>query len=411
MADKTAETKQPAEPTLDMPTKYDPKQVEASWYDFWEAHGLFRPDTALATRAAHPEAAAGAEENRGAARAEEGHGAAGAEPFAVVIPPPNVTGSLHMGHALNNTLQDVLVRWKRMQGRRRCGCRAPTTPASPPSTWWRSELAKQGKTRHDAGPGGVRRSGCGSGRSSTASIITDQLKRLGASCDWTAGALHHGRGAQPGGAARCSSSSTTKGLIYQGNHIVNWCPAARRRSPTSRWSTRSGTASCSTSATRCWTTTATSTVATTRPETMLGDTAVAVHPEDERYQHLIGQIRDAAAHGPGDPDHRRRAAVDPEFGTGVVKVTPAHDPNDFEIGLRHDLEQMQVIGHDARMTRAAGHVRRPGPLRGAQSTWCEDLEAQGLLEKVEDHTHAVGHVLPLRHGGRAACLQAVVRAR
>ncbi len=304
MADKTAETKQPAEPTLDMPTKYDPKQVEASWYDFWEAHGLFRPDTALATRAAHPEAAAGAEENRGAARAEEGHGAAGAEPFAVVIPPPNVTGSLHMGHALNNTLQDVLVRWRRMQGRLTLW--VPGTDHAGIATQHvvEEQLAKQGRSRYSLGREQfVQR--VWEWKERYGHIITDQLRRLGASCDWDRERFTMDEGLSRA-VRQVFVELYEKGLIYQGNYIVNWCPTCATTLSDIEVEHEERDGKLYHIRYPLLGDDGYITVATTRPETMLGDTAVAVNPDDSRYEHLIGRYVKLPLVGPRNSDHRRQ---------------------------------------------------------------------------------------------------------
>nr|MBO2477740.1 valine--tRNA ligase [Bacillota bacterium] len=341
----------------DIPKVYDPRNVESKWYQFWEEQGFFHvePD-------------------------EPG------EVFSVVIPPPNVTGSLHMGHALNVTLQDVLVRWRRMQGKLTLW--VPGTDHAGIATQHVVEemLAKEGIDRRSLGREAfVER--VWQWKERYGGIITSQLRRLGASCDW-----QRERFTMDEGLSRAVRQVFVdlyeRGLIYQGNYIVNWCPTcATTLSDIEveheerdgklyyiRYPLLGGDGYI--------------TVATTRPETMLADTAVAVHPDDKRYEHLVGRYVVV-------PLVNREIPiiaddwVDPEFGTGALKVTPAHDPNDFEIARRHGLEQIQVIGLDARMTKEAG------PYAGLDRYECRkavvrDLEAQGFLVKVEDHRHAVG---------------------
>ncbi len=338
---------------------YDPKKVEEKWYAYWEKRGYF-----------------------------EATGDEGKKPYSIVIPPPNVTGSLHMGHALNNTLQDVLVRWKRMQGYDVLWL--PGTDHAGIATQIKVEEVlreTEGKSRHDLGREAFLER-VWQWKEHYRDRIVGQLKKLGVSCDWSRERFTMD--------SRCSRAVRevfvhlyNKGLIYRGRYIINWCPHCQTtlsdlevehqevqgkiwhlRYP---YRDREGYI----------------VVATTRPETMLGDTAVAVHPDDPRYKELIGEkvilpLMDREIPIVAD------SFVDPEFGTGMVKVTPAHDPNDFEIGLRHNLEQIQVIGDDARMTEAAGRYAGLDRYEARQRV-VEDLERLGLLEKVEEHVHAVGH--------------------
>ncbi|HLS91022.1 MAG TPA: valine--tRNA ligase [Limnochordia bacterium] len=338
---------------------YDPKKVEEKWYAYWEKRGYF-----------------------------EAKGDEDKQPYAIVIPPPNVTGSLHMGHALNNTLQDVLVRWKRMQGYDVLWL--PGTDHAGIATQIKVEEVlreTEGKSRHDLGREAFLER-VWQWKEHYRDRIVGQLKKLGVSCDWSRERFTMD--------SRCSRAVRevfvhlyNKGLIYRGRYIINWCPYCQTtlsdleveheevqgkiwhlRYP---YRDREGYI----------------VVATTRPETMLGDTAVAVHPDDPRYKELIGEkvilpLMDREIPIVAD------SFVDPEFGTGMVKVTPAHDPNDFEIGLRHNLEQIQVIGDDGRMTEAAGRYAGLDRYEARQRV-VEDLEQLGLLEKVEEHVHAVGH--------------------
>ncbi|NLN16462.1 MAG: valine--tRNA ligase [Firmicutes bacterium] len=341
-----------------LPSVYDPHEVEGNIYAFWEKGGFFHGDVS-----------------------------APGEVFTVVIPPPNVTGELHMGHALNNTLQDILVRWRRMQGY--VTSWIPGTDHAGIATQIKVEadLRKEGLTRHDLGREEFLKR-VWEWKEKYGGRIIHQLRRLGASCDWERERFTLDEG--------CSRAVRevfvdlyNKGLIYQGDYITNWC------------------CECNTALSDIevehndvegklyhikypmvegdgWIV-----VATTRPETMLGDTAVAVNPDDERYRHLVGEqvilpLMDRPIPIIADD------FVDPEFGTGMVKVTPAHDPNDFDMGQRHGLDQIKVIGPDGKMTEEAG------PYAGLAVLECrrrvvEDLDKAGLLLKVEDHLHAVGH--------------------
>ncbi|MGQ9512945.1 valine--tRNA ligase [Thermodesulfitimonas sp.] len=342
-----------------LPSAYDPKDVEGKWYRFWEEGKYFRP-------AVEP----------------------GKKPFCIVMPPPNVTGELHMGHALDNTLQDVLIRWRRMQGY--AALWLPGTDHAGIATQARVEaiLAKEGLTRFDLGRERFLER-VWAWKEKYGNVITTQLRRLGASCDWDRERFTMDQG--------CSEAVKEvflrlyeRGLIYRDYYIVNWCPHCRtvisdievEHKETAghlyyiKYPAKDGTGFV--------------VIATTRPETMLGDTAVAVHPEDERYRHLVGKTLVLPLVGREIPviadDY-----VDMEFGTGALKVTPAHDPNDFEIGRCHNLPSVKVIGADARMTAEAG-ARYQGLDRWeCRKLVVEDLKREGLLLKVEDLTHAVGH--------------------
>lgn len=353
MTDKaTAETKKTG-----MPTKYDPKQVESKWYDVWESKGFFRPD---------PDA--------------EG------EPFSVVIPPPNVTGSLHMGHALNTTLQDVLVRWRRMQGRQTMWIPGTDHAGIATQHVVEEELAKEGSSRHDLGRDAFVDK-VWEWKEKYGHIITDQLRRLGASADWERERFTLDEGLSRA-VRHVFVELYNRKLIYQGNYIVNWCPTCTTTLSDIevehedrdgklyhiKYPLLGGDGYI--------------VVATTRPETMLGDTAVAVHPEDTRYEHLIGRHVVLPLLNREIPIVAD-SWVDPEFGTGMVKVTPAHDPNDFDIGQRHNLDQISVIGLDARMTDAAGPYANMDRYEARQLV-VQHLEEQGLLQQVDDHSHAVG---------------------
>lgn len=337
---------------------YDPKQVEQKWYAYWEENGYFHAEV---------------DESK--------------EPFCVVIPPPNVTGQLHMGHALDNTYQDILVRWKRMQGYNTLWL--PGTDHAGIATQARVEdhiRATEGKTRHDLGREEFLKR-TWAWKEDYGNQILNQLKKLGTSLDW-----ERERFTMDEGCSRAVREVFVrlfeKGLIYQGHYSVNWCPQcsttlsdievehedAAGKLYHIRYPLEDGSGYIQ--------------VATTRPETMLGDTGIAVNPKDERYHHLLGKkviVPMMEREIPIVADEY----VDLEFGTGMVKVTPAHDLNDFEIGLRHNLPQVQVIGLDATMTAEAGKYAGLDRYE-CRKQLIQDLDELGFLVKVEEHQHAVG---------------------
>lgn len=338
---------------------YEPQQIERKWYRFWEEHGYFKPDETSQKPA-----------------------------FTILIPPPNVTGILHMGHVLNNTLQDVVVRYHRMNGEPTLWLPGVDHAGIATQNVVERELAKSGKNRHEIGREKLLEL-IWQWKNEKGGIIIDQLKLLGASCDWD-----RQRFTMDEGLSRAVKEVFVnlyeQGLIYKGKYIINWCPRCvtalandevEHADETGKlWHIRYPYAE----GDGCVT------VATTRPETMLGDVAVAVNPKDERYKHLIGKELMLPLTGRKIPviadDY-----VDKDFGTGCVKVTPAHDPNDFEIGLRHNLEQLLVMDEHGIMNEAAG-----ADFDGMERYACREkvlgmLEAQGLLEKTDNHEHAVGH--------------------
>ncbi len=342
----------------ELPKSYDFQEVEEKWYRFWEEKGYFRPR--LDPR--RPK-------------------------FSVVIPPPNVTGSLHIGHALNNTIQDILVRYKRMDGYDTLWVPGTDHAGIATQNVVERELAKEGKTRHDLGREAFLER-VWEWKERFGNRIIQQLKRLGASCDWS-----RLRFTMDEGLSRAVREVFVRlweeGLIYRGDYIINWCPRCHtaladievehRPTPGKLWYIRYPLVEGQGEVV----------VATTRPETMLGDTAVAVHPEDERYRDLIGRKVRLPLIGReipviADP------AVDPEFGTGAVKVTPAHDFADFEMAERHGLPRVKIMDEDGKMTPEAG------PYAGldrfeARSRVVADLEAQGFLVKTEDYEVMLGH--------------------
>ncbi|GAB4109486.1 MAG: valine--tRNA ligase [Acidobacteriota bacterium] len=341
----------------EIPKAYEPEGTEQRIYRWWEEQGFFTPDLS-----------------------------SGRPPFSMVLPPPNVTGSLHMGHALNHTLQDILARWKRMEGY--CVLWVPGTDHAGIATQNVVErrLAEQGKRRTDFTREEFERIVWEWKERSEANIL-QQIRRLGNSCDWTR--LRFTMDERLSRAVReVFVQLYEDGLIYRGEYLVNWCPRCgtaisdleveHEPRQGKLWHLRYPV-----KGTDRWVV-----VATTRPETMLGDTAVAVHPEDERYRWLEGRTVIL-------PLMERElpvvfdSFVEREFGTGVVKVTPGHDPNDFEAGRRHRLTIVRVIGGDGRMTSEAG--RYAGLDRAeARRRVVEDLQALGLVERIEDYTHNVG---------------------
>ncbi|HEX2167859.1 MAG TPA: valine--tRNA ligase [Longimicrobiales bacterium] len=355
-------------------SQYDPAQIEAALYREWEERGYFH------------------------ARAEpvlRGE----TDPYVIVIPPPNVTAVLHMGHGLNNTIQDVLIRWRRMQGRESLYLPGTDHARIATQNVVERQLAAEGKTRSDVGREAfVERVWEFVDR--TGSTILEQLRAIGCSCDWT-----RTRFTLEPDLSRAVREAFVrlfdKGLIYRGKYIINWCPrcltalsdeeAEAAETQGRLYHIRYPIAGdAPTGAPRLADGRAYVVVATTRPETMLGDTAVAVHPDDERYRSLVGgrlilPLVDRELPVVAD------TYVDPEFGSGVVKITPAHDPNDFELAQRHDIAALDVMTPDAHMSDDV-----PGPYRGldrfeARRRVVADLEALDLVERIEDHTHSVPH--------------------
>ena len=309
------------------------------------------------------------------------------ETFSIVMPPPNVTGALHIGHALDCTLQDVLVRWKRMQGYATLWL--PGTDHAGIATQIKVEekLREEGSSRHDLGREKFVAQ-VWKWKEEYHSRILSQLQQMGISCDWSRERFTLDEG--------CSAAVREvfvrlyeKGLIYRGKYIVNWCPRCQtalsdievehQDADASLWEIKYPLADGSGAVI----------IATTRPETMLGDTAVAVHPKDERYRELIGKQVKLPLVGRLIPIIADEY-VDPEFGTGAVKVTPAHDPNDFEIGLRHQLPQVVVIDTKGKMTAAAGEYQGLDRYQCRQELLA-GLEAEGSLVKTSAYQHGVGH--------------------
>ena len=342
----------------ELPKGFDHATVDPKWYSFWESTGAFRADPTSSRPV-----------------------------FSMVLPPPNVTGVLHIGHALNQTLPDVICRWKRMTGYDVLWLPGTDHAGIATQNVVEKHLAEEGTNRHEVGRAAFEERVWEWSRRSHGTI-TDQMRTLGSSVDWSREKFTLDEDLSKA-VRRVFVTLYREGLIYRGKYIVNWCTRCRTALSDLevvhseqrghlyhiRYPTAEGNRLV--------------TVATTRPETMLGDTAVAVHPDDDRYQDLVGQMLHLPIVGRELPVVAD-AFVDAAFGSGAVKVTPAHDPNDFEIGQRHGLPQIAVIGEDGRMTDAAGSYAGQDRF-AARHELVSRLEAEGLLEKVEDHTHAVGH--------------------
>ena len=337
--------------------KYDPKNVEDRIYDFWLKGKYFH------------------------AKCENDK-----KPYTIVIPPPNITGQLHMGHALDNTLQDILIRWRRMQGYDALWL--PGTDHASIATEAKivEAMKKEGLTKEDIGRDGFLKRAW-EWKEKYGGRIIEQLKKMGSSCDWDRERFTLDEGCSKA-VLEVFCSLYEKGLIYRGERIINWCPHCLTSISDAeveyedqaghfwhlRYPFKDGSGYME--------------LATTRPETLLGDTAVAVNPNDERYKDVIGKTLILPI------VHREIPViadeyVEMDFGTGVVKITPAHDPNDFEVGLRHNLEVINVMTDDAKIT--ADYPKYAGMDRyEVRKAIVADLEAEGALVKIEDYSHNVG---------------------
>jgi valyl-tRNA synthetase len=340
-------------PSAPIPDRYEPAAVEARWYPEWERRGYFRAEPE------HP-----------------------GPPYCIVIPPPNVTGSLHLGHALVNTLQDILIRTKRMDGFNTLWVPGTDHASIAVHVILDRQLESEGKTRQQLGREAFLERAW-RWKEESGGTITRQLRRLGASCDWT-----RERFTMDPGLSRAVREAFVRlydeGLIYQGDYIVNWCPRCQTVLADLEVEREERDAEF------VYIKYGPLTLGTVRPETKLGDTGLAVHPDDQRYAQYVGRtLRVLSVEGDIDIKVVADEAVDPEFGTGVIKVTPGHDPTDFEIGRRHGLPIRTVIGFDGKMTALAGKYA------GLDRFECrrrivEDLRALGLVERVEPYRHAVG---------------------
>ncbi len=346
---------------MDLPSQYNPKDTEKKIYQFWMKNGYFKPEKNA------PKKSKGA--------------------YTVVLPPPNITGSLHLGHALNVTIQDALIRWKRMQGYKTLWVPGIDHAAIAAQNVVEKNLKKEGISRFDLGREKFLEK-VWEWKEKYGDIILDQFKQIGISCDWS----------------RCRFTMDKeyvkavetafqyyyeKGMIYRGKRVVNWCPRcqtslselelAHQEEKSNLWHIKYPLAENKDQYV---------TVATTRPETMLGDTAVAVNPKDERYKNLIGKKIILPIVGReipivADP------MIDQAFGTGAVKVTPAHDMTDVEIGRRHNLETIQVINEYVKMNENTPAAYQGLKVAEARLKIVEELTGLGLIEKIEEYTHQV----------------------
>ena len=336
---------------------YEPQEVEDRLYAHWEELGCFKADNKSKK-----------------------------EPFTVVIPPPNVTGQLHMGHAMDETIQDILIRYKKLRGYETLWL--PGTDHAGIATQIKVEemLRKEGLTRYDLGREAFLER-VWAWKEKYGSTIINQLKKLGSACDWSRERFTMDEGCSAA-VRKVFVDLYEKGLIYQGNRIINWCPNCKTAlsDVEVEYTEKAG---------RLWhieykvkDSDEVVVCATTRPETMLGDTGIAVNPNDKRYTHLVGKTAILPLVGREIPIFADDY-VEMEFGTGCVKVTPSHDPDDFEMGQRHGLDFILVIDENGRMTEGCGKYAGLDRYE-ARRVIVEDLEAQGLLRKVEELPHNVG---------------------
>ena len=350
-----------------MDKHYDAKAAEAKWYKFWEENGCFHQD---------PD---------------------GREPYSVVIPPPNVTGILHMGHALNQTIQDILVRWRRMQGKNTLWLPGTDHAGIATQNVVEKALKKEGKRRQDLGRERFLER-VWEWKREYGGTIVHQQRMLGNSTDWRCERFTFDEGCSRA-VAKVFTQLYNEGLVYKGNYIVNWCPRCGTALANDEvehepnhghfWYVRYPVVG-SAKGVKGEPYKDYVMVATTRPETLPGDTAVAVNPKDDRYAHLVGKTVILPLTGREIPvisdDY-----VDREFGTGIVKITPAHDPNDFLVGKRHGLEEINIMTDDAHMNELAGAKYCGMDRFECRKAVVEDLDAGGFLDHIEDLDNQVGH--------------------
>ncbi len=339
-----------------LPSQYDPTTTEAKWQEYWESRHIFKADP--------------------------NHSG---EPYCIVIPPPNITGRLHMGHAFNNTLIDVLIRYHRMKGRNTLYLPGTDHASIATQAILEKQLREEGKTRDGLGREKFLERAW-QWKAESGGAIVNQLRRLGVSVDWTRERFTMDEGLSKA-VVEAFVSLYEQGLIYRGQYLVNWCPASQSAVSDLeveqkevnghlwhfRYPLTDGSGFLE--------------VATTRPETMLGDTGVAVNPNDDRYQHLIGKTITLPIMGREIPIIADEL-VDPAFGTGCVKVTPAHDPNDFEMGKRHHLPFINIMNKDGTLNENAGPFVGQDRFE-ARKNVVQRLEADGYLVKIEDYSHSV----------------------
>ena len=346
--------------TEELSKAYDPAEVESKWYKIWEERGYFHADVNSSKK-----------------------------PYTIVIPPPNVTGQLTMGHILNNTLQDILIRFEKLNGRETCWLPGTDHAGIATQTKVEKELKKnEGLTRYDLGREKFLER-VWAWKEQYGGKIIKQLRSLGTSCDWQRERFTMDEGLSAA-VQECFIRLYNKGLIYKGHRIINWCPKGRtalsdeeviyKEEKGHLWHFRYPYADGSGYVV----------IATTRPETLMGDTAVAVNPADERYAGKVGKklilpIVNREIELIAD-DY-----VEKDFGTGAVKITPAHDPNDYEVGLRHNLEVINIMNDDGTMNAAAGKEFEGMDRYVCREAVVKKIEELGLLDHIEDYTHQVGY--------------------
>ena len=342
----------------EVPKAYEPGKIEKKWHDFWLQQGYFSPKI---------------DPNK--------------KPFVIIMPPPNVTGELHLGHALTATLEDIMVRWHRMRGEPTLWLPGTDHAGIATQVVVEQQLAKQGRTKEEIGRENFTKL-TWEWADKSRENIRRQHQLLGASCDWTRERFTLDEG--PSKAVRTAFVRLyNRGLIYRGERMINWCPRCQTALSDLEVEHKDIVGHLYYIRYPLTQSEGFVTVATTRPETFLGDTAVAVNPEDERYKNFIGKsvtlpIIDKEIPIVADD------AVDTSFGTGALKITPAHDPTDFEVAQRHNLPLVSIMNPDATMNESAG------PYRGLDRFACRDkvladLEDRKLLERIEPYSHSVGH--------------------
>ena len=351
----------------EMPKAYSHHETEERLYAWWNARGYFHPEQQIASGLADPSAA----------------------PFVISMPPPNVTGILHLGHGITNAVEDSLIRYHRMAGVPTLWVPGSDHAGIATQNVVERQLAQQGKTRHDLGRERFVEEVWG-WKEEYHGRITLQQQRMGISCDWERERFTLDAGLSEA-VLEAFIRLYNEGLIYRGKRLVNWCPRCmsaisdlevdyeeeQGRFYTFKYMLEGGSGDEFLE------------VSTTRPETILGDTAVAVHPDDPRYAQLVGRTAIVPILGRRIPVIAD-AYVDMEFGTGALKVTPGHDPNDYEIGLRHGLEMINILNNDATLNDAAGPFAGLDRFEARKRLW-EEMRAAGLVVRDEERLHQVGH--------------------
>ncbi|MGM0396258.1 MAG: valine--tRNA ligase [Bacillota bacterium] len=341
-----------------LPKNYNPKEFEDRLYEFWNKNGYFTPEI---------------DENK--------------KPYTIMMPPPNVTGSLHMGHALNNTIQDILIRWKRMEGY--SALWLPGTDHASISTEAKvvEKIKSEGRSKDELGREGFIKEAW-EWTDLYGGTIKNQLKKLGVSCDWTRERFTLDE-MLSNAVEEVFVRLYDKGLVYRGDRIINWCPSCHTAISDAEVDHEDSHGHLWYVSYPIKDSDESITIATTRPETILGDLAVAVHPDDERYSHLVGKTVTLPLVGREIPIIAD-SYVEMEFGTGALKITPSHDPNDFEVGERHNLGQCVVIDEDGFINENGGEFQGIERFE-ARKAVAAKLEEQGYLQAVKEHENAVGH--------------------